>query len=64
MGVTFWGQFRIPHSVSSISLVRHVLCASVQPGRVAVRASWPPGGPQSVIEGPHRADMLQDWCNQ
>jgi hypothetical protein len=33
MGVTFLGQFRIPHSVSSISLTRHVLCAS----RVAVR---------------------------
>jgi hypothetical protein len=33
MGVTFLGQFRIPHSVSSISLARHVLCAS----RVAVR---------------------------
>jgi hypothetical protein len=34
MGVTFWGNFAYPHS---ISLARHVLCASVQPGRVAVR---------------------------
>src|SRR5262249_12716550 len=31
------GNFVSRHSVSSISLARHVLCASVQPGRVAVR---------------------------
>ena len=38
MGVTFWGNFASGTLFSSISLAWHVPCASVQPGRDAVRA--------------------------
>jgi hypothetical protein len=60
MGVTFWGNFASGTLFSSISLAWHVLCASVQPGRVVVRARSCRNGAR-ILDVADPCEVLQHW---